>query len=45
MSHIEMTTYVRDESEELQLLSAALAGETETVTALLRRGVDVNARK
>ena len=44
MSHGEMTIEVKDEGEDLPLMSAALAGQTETVAALLRRGVDVNAR-
>ena len=39
-----MTSEVKDEGEDLQLMSAALAGQTETVEALLRHGVDVNTR-
>ena len=44
MSHAEMTIDAKDEGEHLQLMSAALDGQTETVKALLRHGVDVNAR-
>ena len=44
MSHAEMTIDEKDEGEHLQLMSAALDGQTETVKALLRHGVDVNAR-
>lgn len=36
MSHVEMTINARDDGEDLQLMSAALAGQTETVDALLR---------
>lgn len=33
MSHVEMTINARDDGEDLQLMSAALAGQTETVAA------------
>ena len=43
MSPVE-TIEVNDEGEDLQLMPAAFAGHTETVRALLRRGVHINAR-
>jgi hypothetical protein len=33
MSHVEMTIEANDAGEHLQLMSAALAGQTETVAA------------
>jgi ankyrin repeat protein len=44
MSHAEMTIDPNDDGEHLQLMSAALDGQTATVRDLLRHGVDVNAR-
>ena len=44
MSHGEMTIDEKEEGEHVQLMSAALAGQTEMVKALLLHGVDVNTR-
>ena len=44
MSQTHPVTDLKDEKEQLQLMSASLAGEIETVEALLRKGADVNAR-